>query len=624
MRSLYKICYLLCLLSMQGLSKVSSQTILKPAGVDGVAFWYLTVNNNNIYSWTDISGNQFGTLLNDPEKLGEKQTRVLTNTRTAGKNINFHPSLVLSTKDLGLLNFKNLSLPQLTIIGVLYPRYQNDNTVLSLTLKDYNGSVTWDKNTVQGGNGKVSLLQYGTAGQRNSFIKNQVTDQTNAMKIGVYQRFLAPEIFNGFRRKRDASLQLSMDGVIPELIAFKKRLSPNEIWRVASNLSIKYGLTLDSSYVASNGMELLWDSSDKNLSPFHNRVIAIGSDSSGNLIQPKSTTTYQEGKPAIDYNADGWNERPESGFVKFIPAQTSTINRSLIIGFKDSTMNSLKQGSFLFFGDDNQSLISGLEEADAVKYPGMMAVKRKWIAYNKNKITLPTTVEVSAGLHEAIYQPYDYLDYRYVLIKYKGESKEIDTTLLFDHFSRFINNKVLKTTFYNCKISWMNVGWTSRDGSAYQRFSFGKVPLLRFNKVNTINVPFDIYEKDKPITAKEFPHDRMNISFKKDAPLNLDVTFTNGVKPYKYTLVKQAATDVVTSSGAINTPGIAVPSKNPGTPQSDEPRSEDEDHIISYSGENESNRIQIPNLSADTNYLLTITDKVNQVITLPLILKVKK
>lgn len=58
-----------------------------------------------------------------------------------------------------------------------------------------------------------------------------------------------------------------------------------------SYLAVKYGITLNNSYLDSEG-NLIWDK-DENLG-YHHRVTAIGSDAASALYQPLSTTSYEE------------------------------------------------------------------------------------------------------------------------------------------------------------------------------------------------------------------------------------------------------------------------------------------------------------------------------------------
>ena len=75
------------------------------------------------------------------------------------------------------------------------------------------------------------------------------------------------------------------DGYSPEVIIYGCYLTPAERRKVESYLAVKYGMTLNNSYLDSEG-NLIWDK-DENLG-YHHRVTAIGSDAASALHQPLS------------------------------------------------------------------------------------------------------------------------------------------------------------------------------------------------------------------------------------------------------------------------------------------------------------------------------------------------
>ena len=82
------------------------------------------------------------------------------------------------------------------------------------------------------------------------------------------------------------------DGYSPEVIIYGRYLTPAERRKVESYLAVKYGITLNNSYLDSEG-NLIWDK-DENQG-YHHRVTAIGWDAASALHQPLSTTSYEEG-----------------------------------------------------------------------------------------------------------------------------------------------------------------------------------------------------------------------------------------------------------------------------------------------------------------------------------------
>ena len=77
-----------------------------------------------------------------------------------------------------------------------------------------------------------------------------------------------------------------MNGLIGEAIAYERDLSEAEKQRVRSYVAIKYGLTLQHNYIASNGTTTFWDLTTN--TGYNNNIAGIARDDNGSLNQKQS------------------------------------------------------------------------------------------------------------------------------------------------------------------------------------------------------------------------------------------------------------------------------------------------------------------------------------------------
>ena len=78
----------------------------------------------------------------------------------------------------------------------------------------------------------------------------------------------------------------------PELLVYNRILTPGERRKAESYLAMKYGVTLNDSYLDGDG-NLVWDRDEAGV--YHNRVTAISRNKAGDFLQPMSATSYEEG-----------------------------------------------------------------------------------------------------------------------------------------------------------------------------------------------------------------------------------------------------------------------------------------------------------------------------------------
>ena len=152
-------------------------------------------------------------------------------------------------------------------------------------------------------------------------------------------------------------------GYAPELIVFGRMLTPQERKQVESFLAVKYGITLKGSYLDSEG-NLLWDIAENEA--YHHRVTAFGTDAAGSLIQPLSTTSYEESHmySALKDNGTYYDSNPYN---------LSSASRLLVMGREAG--NAMPDKGYTFWGDDNASLATYTSPTDSLWH----ALKRTWM-----------------------------------------------------------------------------------------------------------------------------------------------------------------------------------------------------------------------------------------------------
>ncbi len=158
--------------------------------------------------------------------------------------------------------------------------------------------------------------------------------------------------------------------LIPEVLVFNHNLSTIDKQKVETYLSIKYGITIndisEKNYVSS-GNDILWDS--KKNKNYNFRITGIGRDDLFNLYQKQSK------------NAEDNNVAISLGNV-----QPTNYNNSSII----------EHGSFLLWGDNNQSLT--FKQADLISAHPKRDMERMWKAQIRNTGSAPIKTHVYLNL----------------------------------------------------------------------------------------------------------------------------------------------------------------------------------------------------------------------------------
>ena len=355
-----------------------------PGGVKGTELWFqtlpVTADLQGAYRWMDLAGDSVK--LRSLDRSGKPGSEY-TQTRSFAPAFNFHPALYLSGGSYGkTASFKFSNFSQATVFSVFaLPPESHDKDMLlySLDGRKGGGSILSKDKAVRA-NG-MEPLDYGKdTGEdllfsssdrqsatdfRESSVRVLTYLKSNRPGTGLWGENSVSNLFVGgtysasnpqFSTGYDATAfgNNRFDGYSPEVIIYGRYLTPAERRKVESYLAVKYGITLNNSYLDSEG-NLIWDK-DENLG-YHHRVTAIGSDAASALHQPLSTTSYEEGPVYATMKANDTFHDGNS-------YAESSASRLLVMGREYG--NPLPDKGYIFWGDDNGPLTTYTSPADTL------------------------------------------------------------------------------------------------------------------------------------------------------------------------------------------------------------------------------------------------------------------
>ncbi|MDQ6528092.1 T9SS type A sorting domain-containing protein [Flavobacterium sp. LHD-85] len=283
-----------------------------PGGVLGAQVWFKTSRlANGYFNWQDFGGN--GSKLNH------------WNTKNEVSNVNFryynfNPSLYFDgTSRQFFLDQTNLQ--QGTIVGLFghaTTYYNNENILYGITGRTNEGVLITNDKVVNSTERDGEVLDYGSLYGEDLYRNPDNSEGIDAkfretsLKIVSYYQYQQPNIsvwgedptsnltlgygyinnVNGLSTYSLKSFSNNFYGYIPELFVYSRVLTPLERRKAETYLAIKYGVTLNNSYISSDD-RLIWDWSTNKT--YNNRITGIMRDDASGLDQPFSTTSYEEG-----------------------------------------------------------------------------------------------------------------------------------------------------------------------------------------------------------------------------------------------------------------------------------------------------------------------------------------
>ncbi len=348
-----------------------------PGGVDGAYVWFETENTTENYrsnfKWKDKGIEKIPLFRNGSVEYNYGNRNYF----------NFNPALFFyNTLNEPYFTIEDTNMSQLTSIGVFIPRTRFNYNEVLYTIegrKNEHVTVTTDvidqdiespKESLDYGSDIGKDLRYQEGDQEGSIQKYR----EQSMRVLTYMLANQPYHYSiwgnptstrfEFGNQTDGSTttqrtSYSFEGYIPEFIVYDRILTPLERYKVETYLSIKYGNTLDKSYIGSCG-KLLWDFDE---SPNYNhRITGLYRDDVSDLKQTMSTTSHQETYEShvIGYSSY-WNNNPET--KKSSAFRLLTISDTLLL-----------DNEYAIWGDNDTSLRT--IEGDGVA--GMRMMERHW------------------------------------------------------------------------------------------------------------------------------------------------------------------------------------------------------------------------------------------------------
>lgn len=392
-------------LLFSGLCGLSALLLLarSPGGVEGVDAWFkaapVSGNLQGRYQWLDFSGDSV---------VQYAQNRVsgsyvFTQDRTLLKSLNFNPALDFSKGDTPKWSeLRRSSLIQGTIIGVFAPyTFTTEGVVYGVASGDGGGSLVTSDQIVRPGS--IEPLDYGEAHGEDLLYtgKDSIPENTfkeHATKVLTYYRAANPNtsVWGGpggtltiggaysstnghFNGPFDTSNfdNKGFEGYSPELLVYNRILTPGERRKAESYLAMKYGVTLNDSYLDGDG-NLVWDRDDAGV--YHNRVTAISRNKAGDFLQPMSATSYEEGPlyTSLPEN-DSYHKSNSYG----LPSEAHL----LVMGREYG--NPMPDKLSLFWGDDGGTLETYTSPNDTLWH----IMNRTWLV----KPNMPTVADTTAA-----------------------------------------------------------------------------------------------------------------------------------------------------------------------------------------------------------------------------------
>ncbi len=297
----------------------STSQLIFPGGVKGFSKWYVTSNNLSNTSLISLLPN-------------DTSSPPLYNGIIKAAFLNNYPSLVFTGKGGLSINLSNIELNNFTFFTVYQSKTPSSENILWHFSKNQQPELVLTTGRMADLE-EIKYMNFNDLYPLNPKVNTYVQQKTKDSIAPVTQ------MLNIGNKPSNPKLPISeFSGLIPEFILFDRVLNRDEQIRVASYLSLKYGITLsepEATYLNSSG-NIIWDGAS--YSDYHYNIAAIARDDSSGLFQRTA-----------------WSS-----------------NQSELLSI--STKDSLENNSFLMWGDNNLPLNEG-ENSNGV--PTLL--QKKWL-----------------------------------------------------------------------------------------------------------------------------------------------------------------------------------------------------------------------------------------------------
>ncbi|MEM6829376.1 MAG: hypothetical protein AAF551_02595, partial [Bacteroidota bacterium] len=269
-------------------------------------------SGDRVRFWRDQSGNGYA---GEQSESLERPTFESTNTINFNPVVNFDGNTHLPIQSLNY-DLTTNTLEQFTVYSIVKSTQSDEGIILSYDrssffrlavnhtnianpglsttvgtdIDDFNATTTAEDGYPHLVGGDFSAV----ANEKNLYVDGAVETRGTAHSPtgsllgnpGEVPRFgyiAANSEADSFNGSNDGS---GIEGDIAEIILFESLLSATERASVESYLSVKYGVTLTSNYVASDGTTVIWDRTTN--TGYNNMIAAIGVDNTASLSQLQS------------------------------------------------------------------------------------------------------------------------------------------------------------------------------------------------------------------------------------------------------------------------------------------------------------------------------------------------
>ncbi|HHB91616.1 MAG TPA: hypothetical protein ENK59_00195, partial [Thioploca sp.] len=356
----------------------------------------------------------------------------------------------------------------------------------------------------------------------NSAITTLAKLTTSEITEGSTHNSYGPVTIGRQSKKLNGTTRL-FDGKIAEIILYDVDLSDANRNQVQSYLAIKYGITLDSTYVNSKGT-VIYPSTTTH-SNYTNDIAGIGTDIGSNLTQPKSRSVNSDsivtitGSNITDNNFLLWGN--DAGAVTFSSAEAPNIGKQLIRKWKIAETGEVGNITISF----DLSNVAGADFNNASKYILLLDT-------DSNFSNATTIIGATINGNTVEFNNINFTDGQYFSLAYNNTpSTGFDTTLEFDGLDDYIN---VGSGINLANKSFTIEVWAKRSSSGSKDFIIfqdvgGTNKLLQFGFRDNDKFTCGFYDNDLDTTNTYTDNDWHHWACSYDVDTNERIIYRDGI-----------------------------------------------------------------------------------------------
>ncbi|WP_263602339.1 hypothetical protein [Chryseobacterium sp. PET-29] len=250
--------------------------------------------SSNLALW--LSADSGGASWTDRSPLNTTVTRTGTVVST-NNQVNFNPGLVFSGitsyYDTGL-NIARGTYANVSVFAVANGRGENGRMMFSSSSANNHRGLT--SNAFACGNVPSYTAKNGYGVYRATYVTN--TSNTSTLSYnGVQQLATTDNNGTAINMKIGGGYYSSSSSDIAEILAYRGTLTPTQVNQIESYLALKYGASLGSNYILSDGSTTVWNTVTN--AGYNNNIAGIGRDDDSGLSQKQSQSVNSGLQPVI-------------------------------------------------------------------------------------------------------------------------------------------------------------------------------------------------------------------------------------------------------------------------------------------------------------------------------------